>query len=184
MGRYAVVLSVNTDIPPTKIAVAYFDSEEQMWSPTYWKAGTRLLNENTIPLQRSPKDHVEAGAPPIKTKYGWLLIYSYIQNYFSPPAVFGIEAALLDLHDPQKIIARTDKPLLVPQEKYEKYGKVPNIVFPTGAIVKDGTLYIYYGAADTTCAVATCKLDTLLDDMLETRIKQIKTRAFPRQSCN
>jgi len=66
---------------------------------------------------------------------------------------FGIEAALLDINNPQRIIARTDKPLLVPQEEYEKYGKVPNIVFPTGAMVKDGNLHIYYGAADTTCAL-------------------------------
>jgi predicted GH43/DUF377 family glycosyl hydrolase len=177
-GRYAVILSVNTDIPPTRIAVAYFDREEQMYSPTYWEGWYSLLDDNIIPLQRGPKDHIEAGAPPIKTKYGWLLIYSYIQNYFSPPAVFGIEAALLDLHNPQRIIARTDKPLLVPQEEYEKYGKVPNIVFPTGAMVKDEMLYIYYGAADTTCAVASCKLETLLEDMLETRIKQIRLNRF------
>ena len=178
-GRYAVVLSVNTDLPPTRIAVAYFDREEQMWSPTYWEGWYSMLNDNIIPLERSPKDHIEAGAPPIKTKYGWLLIYSYIQNYFAPPAVFGIEAALLDINNPQRIIARTDKPLLVPQEEYEKYGKVPNIVFPTGAMVKDGSLHIYYGAADTTCAVATCKLDLLLDDMLETKIKQIRLNRYP-----
>ena len=177
-GRYAVVLSVNTDLPPTRIAVAYFDREEQMWSPTYWEGWYTLLDDNIIPLERSSKDHIEAGAPPIKTKYGWLLVYSYIQNYFSPPAVFGIEAALLDINNPQRIIARTDKPLLVPQEEYEKYGKVPNIVFPTGALVKDGTFYIYYGAADTTCAVATCKLETLLEDMLETKIKQIRLNRF------
>jgi predicted GH43/DUF377 family glycosyl hydrolase len=177
-GRYAVVLSVNTDLPPTRIAVAYFDREEQIWSPTYWEGWYSLLNDNIIPLERSSKDHIEAGAPPIKTKYGWLLIYSYIQNYFSPPAVFGIEAALLDINNPQRIIARTDKPLIVPQEEYEKYGKVPNIVFPTGALVKDGILHIYYGAADTTCAVATCKLDTLLEDMLEARIKQIRLNRF------
>jgi predicted GH43/DUF377 family glycosyl hydrolase len=177
-GRYAVVLSVNTDLPPTRIAVAYFDREEQMWSPTYWEGWYSLLNDNIIALQRSPKDHIEAGAPPIKTKYGWLLIYSYIQNYFSPPAVFGIEAALLDVNNPQRIIARTEKPLLVPQEEYEKYGKVPNIVFPTGALVRDGILDIYYGAADTTCAVASCKLDTLLEDMLETKIKQIRLNRF------
>jgi predicted GH43/DUF377 family glycosyl hydrolase len=178
-GKYAIVLSVNTDIPPARIAVAYFDREEQMWSPTYWEGWYSHLNDSVIPLHRSSKDHVEAGAPPIKTKYGWLLIYSYIQSYFSPPAIFGIEAVLLDLHDPRRIIARTEAPLLVPQEAYEKYGKVPNIVFPTGAMVKDGTLYLYYGAADTTCAVATCKLDTLLDDILETRRKQIKLERFP-----
>lgn len=177
-GRYAVVLSVNTDIPPTRSAIAYFDREEQIWSPTYWEGWYTLLNDNIIPLQRSPEDHIEAGAPPIKTKFGWLLIYSYIRNYFSPPAVFGIEAALLDFHNPQRVIARTEKPLLVPQEAYEKYGKVPNIVFPTGALIKDGNLYIYYGAADTTCAVASCKLDELLDDMLEAKIRQLELHRF------
>jgi predicted GH43/DUF377 family glycosyl hydrolase len=178
-GRFAVVLTANTDIPPSKIAVAYFDREEQMWSPSYWMDWYASLNQHTIHLQRSSKDHVEAGAPPIKTKDGWLFIYSYIHNYLSPPAVFGVEAVLLDLNDPRKIIARTDKPLLVPQEKYEKYGKVPNIVFPTGALVKDGILSIYYGAADNTCAVATCKLNTLLENMLETRIKHVKLERFP-----
>ncbi|MBN1644151.1 MAG: hypothetical protein JW856_04970 [Dehalococcoidales bacterium] len=177
-GRYAAVLSVNTDLPPTRIAVAYFDHEEQMWSPTYWEGWYSLLNEHIIPLEKSPEDHIEAGAPPIKTKYGWLLLYSYIENYFAPPAVFGIEAVLLDLHDPRKIIARTDKPLLVPREEYEKYGKVPNIVFPTGAMVKDNVLYLYYGAADTTCAVATAKLDDLLDDIMEARIKQVRLQRF------
>lgn len=177
-GKYAVVLSVNTDVPPTKIGVAYFDREEQIWSPTYWEGWYSLLNDNIIPLERSPKDHIEAGAPPIKTKYGWLLIYSYIQNYFSPPAVFGIEAALLDLKDPRRIIARTETPMLVPQEAYEKYGKVPNIVFPTGAMVKDGTLFIYYGAADTDCAVATVKLNDFLEDLMQTKMKQVRLERF------
>ena len=151
-----------------------------MWSSDYWKSWYSSLNQNTIPLQRSPKDYIEAGAPPIKTKHGWLLIYSYIQNYLSPPAVFGVEAALLDLQDPRKIIARTDKPLMIPQETYEKYGKVRNIVFPTGAIVKNGTLSSDDRAADTRCAVATGKLGALLENMLETRIKHIKLQPAPR----
>ena len=177
-GKYVVVLTANTDRPPSKIAVACFDREEQMWSSTYWQNWYAALDQNTIHLQRSHRDHIEAGAPPIKTKYGWLLVYSYIQNYFSPPAVFGVEAALLDLNDPQKIIVRSHEPLFVAQEKYEKYGKVPNIVFPTGAMGKDGTLHIYYGAADTSCAVVTCKLETLMNEMLETRIKHIKLERF------
>ena len=72
---------------------------------------------------------------------------------------------------------KTERDIFEPEE-YEKYGKVPNIVFPTGALVKEGTLHIYYGAADTTCAVASCKLDSLLDDMLETRIKQVRLNRF------
>ena len=160
------------------MAIAYFDREEQMWEPSYWEGWYSLADDHVIPLLRSSKDQIEAGAPPVKTKYGWLLIYSYIQNYFSPPALFGVEAVLVDLHDPQRIIARTERPLLMPLEEYEKYGKVPNVVFPTGALVKEGTLHIYYGAADTTCAVATCNMDSLLDDMFESRIKQVRLKRF------
>jgi len=78
-GRYAVVLTANTDITPSKIAVAYFDREEQMWSPSYWRDWYASLNQNTIHLQRSPKDHVEAGAPQLKQKMvGYLSIPIYI----------------------------------------------------------------------------------------------------------
>lgn len=70
---------------------------------------------------------MEVGAPPIKTDTGWLIIYSYITNYQSQNKIFGIEAVLLDLNDPKKILGRTEKPLMVPEEEYELYGNVPNI---------------------------------------------------------
>ena len=108
---------------------------------------------------------MEIGAPPVRTKHGWLLIYSYIKNYLSPPAKFGIETVLLDLKDPSKVVARLEDPLLTPKAEYELYGNVPNIVFPSGALINDGKLFIYYGAADTTCCVATCDLEALFDAM-------------------
>jgi predicted GH43/DUF377 family glycosyl hydrolase len=178
-GKVAAVLTVNTDNPPAKIGLAFFHHEEQMWSPEYWEGWYSFLDDHVIPLQRTPKDHIEVGAPPIRTRYGWLLIYSYIQNYFSPPPIFGIEAVLLDLENPAKIVARTEKPLLVPQAVYETYGRVPNVVFPSGALVKGKTLRIYYGAADTTCAVASGNLNTLIGEMLLTKAAKIKLERFP-----
>lgn len=178
-GKIVAILTVNTDNPPAKIGLAFFDHEEQIWSPEYWEGWYSFLDDHVLPLQRTPKDHIEVGAPPIKTKYGWLLIYSYIQNYFSPPPTFGIEAVLLDLENPAKIVAHTEKPLLVPQEVYEKYGRVPNIIFPSGAFVKGKTLYIYYGAADSTCAIATGKLDSLINEMLLKKAEKIKLERFP-----
>jgi predicted GH43/DUF377 family glycosyl hydrolase len=165
-GKIAVVLTANTDNPPAKIAVAYFDRERQIWSEKFWKTWYSSLSTHVIPLERSPQDQIEVGAPPIKTKYGWLLIYSHIQNYFSPPPIFGVEAALLSLHNPAEVLGRTKKPLLIPREEYEKYGRVPNIVFPSGAIIKGKELYLYYGAADTTCAMATINLEQLLQEIL------------------
>jgi predicted GH43/DUF377 family glycosyl hydrolase len=58
---------------------------------------------------------------PIKTEAGWLLVYSHIQNYFQPDKrIFGIEAVLLNQNDPQKIVGRTEEPLMVPEKEYEE----------------------------------------------------------------
>lgn len=164
-GKIAVILAANTDLPPSKIGVALFDKEEEMWDEEYWNNWYSYLDDHSLNLQRSPEDQVEVGAVPIHTKNGWLLIYSYIKNYHSDKKVFGIEVALLDNDDPRIVLSRTNGPLLTPEKDYEKYGDVPNIVFPSGALIKDNTLNVYYGGADTNVCLATCKVDELLDAM-------------------
>lgn len=161
-GKMWAVLTVNTDRPPAKICLASFNAEEEMWAEGRWKKWYKEHDKYTLPLQRSPHDHIEVGAPPVKTKDGWLLIYSYIRNYGTPKQLFSIEAALLDLENPLKIIATAAAPLLTPEEYYEKIGYIPNVVFPSGAIVKGDVLSLYYGAADTTCCLATLSLTDLL----------------------
>lgn len=165
-GKMAAILTANTDIPPSKISIAHFDKESDIWSKEYWDRWYSRLSDHSIHLQREIGDQVEVGAPPIKTRYGWLLIYSYIQNYLSCPKVFGIEAVLLDLNNPQKILARTQEPLLTPEKDYEIYGNVANIVFPSGALNHDGRLFVYYGASDTTLCLATCDYEDLLQELL------------------
>src|SRR3989344_5691644 len=161
-GKIAAVLTVNTDMPPSKIALAFFDSEEEIWSSDYWEDFYSHLDEHRLSLARSFGDQLEVGAPPVKTEDGWLLIYSYIRNYFSDNKIFGIEAVLLDLDDPLKIIGRTKQPLMIPQEDYELSGNVPNVIFPSGALMEGKNLLIYYGACDTTCCLATVDLAELL----------------------
>ncbi len=165
-GKMAAILTANTDLPPSRVAIAYFDKESDIWSKEYWDKWYSRLSDYAIHLQRESNDQVEVGAPPIKTKYGWLLIYSYIQNYLSAPKVFGIEAVLLDLKNPQIILARIQEPMLIPEEDYEVYGNVANIVFPSGALNHDGTLFVYYGACDTTLCLATCDYQEILQELL------------------
>ncbi|MGE5041726.1 MAG: hypothetical protein ACM3IJ_02380 [Candidatus Levyibacteriota bacterium] len=165
-GKYAALLTINTDLPPAKIALALFDRIEDMWSPFYWTEWYDNANNHILHLMRDVRDQVELGSPPIKTDKGWLIIYSYIGNYLSNKKTFGIEAILLDLNDPHKIIGRTSQPLITPSEEYELKGIVPNVIFPSGALVQNGKLMVYYGAADTSCAVAFCDLNELLGDML------------------
>jgi len=164
-GKIVAILTVNTDIPPAKIAVAYFDTIEELWSVDYWNKWYQTLDDHVIPLLRNRRDHVEIGAPPIKTEKGWLLLYCYIQNYFSNSKTFGIEAILLDLQNPGMVVGKSTSPLLIPEENYELYGDVSNIVFPSGALIEHNTLYLYYGAADTTCCYATANIKKTLDTL-------------------
>jgi len=173
-GKMWVTLTLHTDKPPAKICLASFEKESDLWSENYWQKWYRSFEKYSLPLQRRPEDHIEVGAPPLKTKYGWLIIYSYIRNYFSPQRSFTVEAALLDLDNPLKIIARTEAPILTPEEYYEKIGLVPNVVFPSGALLKNDWISLYYGAADTTCSLAFIELSSLLGQMLEKDKRTIK----------
>ena len=164
-GKYAVILTANSDLPPSTIGVAYMSSMQQLWDKEFWVDWYEHLERHTIPLLRDPHDHVEVGAPLIKTGAGWLMIYSYIKNYISSQKFFGVEAALLDIHDPQKIIGHTRHPILFPETDYELTGLIPNIVFPSGALVYNNNLGVYYGAADTRVCLATCALDDLLEEI-------------------
>lgn len=165
-GKIVVIFSAYTDTPNPKTTFAFLDEIEELWSPVFWENWQKNIDNNLLDLRRKPYDHVEVGAPPLKTKYGWLLVYSHIQNYFANPensqALFGIEAVLLDLKNPQKIIGRTKGPFISPREQYELSGYVSNVVFPSGALIEKNNLFVYYGASDTTSCVAKVNLNDFL----------------------
>lgn len=161
-GRIAAVLTAHTDMPPAKVALALFDRIEDLWSQRWWEQWYRRLDEHVVPLLRSPADQVEVGAQPVRTAQGWLLIHSYIRDYFGGRPDFGIEAALLDARDPTVVRGRTPEPLLRPEAGYEVQGCVERVVFPSGAVIDGDELLVYYGAADTHCCAARCALDEVL----------------------
>jgi beta-1,2-mannobiose phosphorylase / 1,2-beta-oligomannan phosphorylase len=165
-GRLLAVLTVHTDIPPAKIALAWFDDESELWSDDYWHDWYRNLDSHVLPLLRDHHDLVEIGAPPVHTDQGWLLLYCYIKDYFSDDRQFSIEGALLDLDHPHAIKGRSSHPLLRPTKDYELKGQVRNVVFPSGALVEDGRLVVFYGAADSSCCAASAQLEAVLQDMV------------------
>ncbi len=164
-GKIVAIFSKNTDNPPTEMHLIEFNKMSDLWDKKFWenfdKKPKKILN-----LKRDLYDHVEVGASPIFTKHGWLFVYSHIQYYFDNPnhfeKIFGIEALLLDFKKPEKIIGRTRGPILVPEEEYELKGFVPNVVFPSGAILEKDDLNIYYGGADTCICKATVSFSDLL----------------------
>ena len=164
-GKFVAVLSADTDRPPSKIAIAEFEKESDMWSHEYWEKWYEHIDDHLLDLQRKFRDHIEVGAAPIKTEEGWILLHSYIYDYKTGKPNFTVEAVLLDKKDPRKVIGRTPSPIMYPEKMYELNGQVPQIVFPSGATVEGDTVSLYYGAADTRCCEAQISLEELLGQL-------------------
>ena len=178
-GKLTGILTVDTDQPPENICIVTFDKDEDLYDEGFWQNWYKNINEHILHLRREQNDFVELGATPIKTDHGWLVIYAHIKNYFSKEPIFTIQAALLDLENPQNIIGSTRLPILGVDEYYEQIGFVPNVVFPSGALLKGNKLSIYYGAADTYCCLAEVEFDTLMNHIFD---KEEKNVLFTRLS--
>ena len=173
-GKITALFSAYTDSPPAKMVIAQADDVSEFWSQKFWERWRNNIDDHMLSLRRNDYDHIEVGAAPIKTKYGWLLIYSHIEHYFSSSGnsrpQFGIEAFLLDLKDPRQIVGSTKGPIMVSEEPYELSGHVSNVIFPSGVILNHDILTIYYGAADTTTCAAKLRLNDLISSIYgETR---------------
>ncbi|MBI4009196.1 hypothetical protein HY357_03110 [Candidatus Roizmanbacteria bacterium] len=116
---------------------------------------------------------IGSGAPPLKTKDGWLLIYYGVDD--KDAGKYHIGAMLLDLNDPTLVLHRTNKPILSPKEEYENSGFKPGIAYPCGAVIVRNNLLVYYGAADSVVCVAQANLDTFLEELKT----ESQTHLFP-----
>lgn len=119
------------------------------------------------PELKHESSHIGGGCPPpIETPEGWLLIYHAAED--TPKGfIYHASAALLNLNYPNKEISRLPKPIISPVLEWEKEGAINNIIFPTGAIVEEEILYIYYGAADKRVAVGSVPLKELLNKLIK-----------------
>ncbi|MGO4547844.1 glycoside hydrolase family 130 protein [Paenibacillus sp. 2TAB23] len=100
------------------------------------------------------------GAVPIRTERGWLVLYHGADSTHR----YCMGAALLDLENPAKVIARSRIPVLEPEAAYEVNGFFGKVVFSCGALLLEQTVRMYYGAADEVMAV----VDIPLEDIFNT----------------
>ena len=140
-------------------------------TPDFWQNYFIHLQDNIVLAPKHDFDisYIGGGCPPIETKYGWLLIYHGVHDTANG-YVYSACAALLDLENPTKEIARLPYPLFEPKEDWELKGEVNNVCFPSGAVVFDDTLYIYYGAADERVACASVSLSGLVTELLASKV--------------
>lgn len=153
-------------IKPDIQIIVLVNSLEEL-TDEFWQDYFRHFDECIV---LSPKyDHeinyIGGGCPPIETVYGWLMIYHGVHDSIKG-YVYSACAALLDLENPQKELARLPYPLFTPEKEWELKGEVNNVCFPTGAVIFDDMLYIYYGAADERVATASMSVTVLLAELL------------------
>lgn len=106
---------------------------------------------------------VGGGLVPIKTDKGWLIIY----HGATPEHRYCMGAALVDLQDPTRVIARSQKPIMEPEADYEKNGFFGDVVFGCGGILVADQLTMYYGVADTSMAGCTLSIAEILKQLKE-----------------
>jgi len=150
---YALTRPVPRNIGPRAIWLA---SSPDL---THW-GGHKML----LPPSAGGFDAGKVGAScvPIKTNAGWLEVYHAADQNDR----YYLAATLLDLKDPSKVIARSKEPLMQPEADYETTGFYGNVIFSCGAIVDaDGTVTIYYGAADAVTAGATTTIDKIMNTL-------------------
>ena len=148
------------------IELAFFDRIKKLdrfpQNP-YSKNYLKRIQANVImkPERKWEEKKVGIGPPPIRTDAGWLVIYHGVDSN----TVYRAGAALLDLENPCRVIARTSEPILEPEEDYERIGVVPNVVFPEGAVVMNDELRVFYGGADRVCCVASVPMKLLMESL-------------------
>jgi predicted GH43/DUF377 family glycosyl hydrolase len=150
--------------PDIQIVVAVEKLEEL--TKKFWLNYLLRFDECILltPKFNHESSYIGSGCPPIETALGWLLIYHGVRDTIKG-YVYSACAALLDLKNPEKEIARLPYPLFFPDQDWELIGEVNNVCFPTGAIVEGENLFVYYGAADKRIAVAKIKLNELLNEL-------------------
>ncbi len=154
-GRFAM-LSRPSDNGHTPFGEIFYSESPDMryWGRHRWVMGATRGWQST---------KIGAGPVPIETIEGWLLIYHGVLTSCNG-FVYSAGAALLDLDEPWKVIARTEPYIMAPTTIYECVGDVPNVAFP-GAALADadtGRIALYYGAADTVVGLAFTQVDELI----------------------
>jgi predicted GH43/DUF377 family glycosyl hydrolase len=164
-GKYAILHSISP-----KIMIDYFDDLDELNGENFiysvhqgsllWAARDRFIRG--------------VGPTPIKTKYGWLVLYHKMEK--NETHRYKLWAMILDSKDPTKILYNSKTPILEPDLWYENEGYKSGVVYSCGAVVKDGKLFVYYGGADKVSCVATADLEKFLKELISSSATKLKRK--------
>ncbi len=169
--------AIVTQLKDGKLVAAKINGEYYMYYgvPHIWLAtSTDLINwepledyaGNLAPVLNPRPGYfdswlVEAGAPPILTDDGIVVLYNAgnssnigVKNLGN--RVYTGGQALFSSEEPWKLLDRSDTPFLQPELPFEKSGQYKEgTTFVEGLVYFGDTWYLYYGTADSMVGVAT-----------------------------
>ncbi len=151
-----------------KIRIEYLDDPKKLGDGKYIQSLTSHGGGGYIEATRLRAwDNIVrgVGAPPLWTKYGWLIFYHGMD--MRDPGRYKVGVMLLDLEHPEIVLHRAVEPVLEPETSYENNGHKRGVVYVCGSVIKGKKLFVYYGAADRTSAVAMADLDVFLQSLLK-----------------
>jgi predicted GH43/DUF377 family glycosyl hydrolase len=142
------------------------DSGAHVWmslSPDLRNWGTHTL---ILPARRGAwwdANRVGLSPPLVETPRGWLMIYHGVKRT-GAGCLYRMGLALFDRETAQKCLLRGDAWVFGPETQYEREGDVGYVAFSCGYTIDDDGdgLNLYYGAADSSIAVAHGRISRLL----------------------
>jgi predicted GH43/DUF377 family glycosyl hydrolase len=152
-GRYARLDRPHSEINPWSIWLS--------WSPdlVHWGESEPVINPVTYHWDQMK---IGPGATPVRTSDGWLNLFHGVFPTMDG-SVYRLGVALHDIADPATVLGVADDWIVSPEDPWELTGYVHNVVFSCGAVADDdGTLKIYWGAADTVMCVGTARIADLV----------------------
>ena len=164
-GKYAILHAISP-----KIMIDYFDSLDELDGDNFIYSvhqGSQLWGSRDKYIRG-------VGPSPLKTKYGWLVLYHKMEPHDSHR--YKLWAMILDIKDPTRILYNSSQPILEPDEWYENEGYKSGVVYSCGAIIKNGELFVYYGGADKVSCVAVADLDAFLRELMRTSRPTLKEK--------
>ncbi len=162
-NKYAILHAISP-----KIMIDYFNSLDELDGDNF----IHSVHQNSKLWGQRDKLIRGVGPAPIKTKYGWLVLYHKMERHETHR--YKLWAMILDLKEPEKILYNSAEPILEPDLWYENEGYKSGVVYSCGAIVKDGELFVYYGGADKVSCVATVNLDKFLKELVHSSKSKLK----------
>jgi len=154
-GRFALIHRPSTD-PSADIWISYSPDLRN------WGGHTLVLRARRGSWWDANK--IGLSPPLIETSRGWLMLYHGVRRT-AAGCLYRLGVALLDLENPEHCLLRGDSWIFGPETAYEREGDVGYVTFPCGyTLAPDGDgINLYYGAADTSIALATGSVAQILN---------------------